>query len=972
VEEEEEEEEELEVEEEAVVEEKDGEEEEEYVDDKYSVEDEDAAGVQSASPAPLTANEQKVAEPPRDVEAFASWAHLESQWDSGAVAALKRAVDVSAGADEREGAGSTDDRLSALTEVLGRRDAEYALSAWVAGTSTQPSPPLAVLVSLAAVLHRCMDALVLEDVDWCSSWISQQRSKHTTIASVAKAFDESDSRAAAKTPRLLARAETSLKTAASVLQRISEVEGEGVGAEKLESPAVASLLSSLTSLLLDPRESAASKRRGLSLLDDAIFLFGAGSKDERMLLLAWNGKFPALIPPQMKTTLLHARLSNQDDDDGGGGGDRLVVVTERTHALETTFNLLDKTGLLDDDDGGGGGGGASRRPRVGKACVKLLSPYYCSGYGEKVVEGRRVEEGEGLGPRKELFSLLSSQLQEKWGDVAGVVAVVSGQFQAGSATLVLEELVRSGGGGERVNAQSLLGCRLVHTSGGVGEKAQEGVIVIAVDSKDEATTLLRLDRAFFKADGPAASSRVELRVQRKAEPVLVYVQGSEVVWVNPLLPRAPRHEKRVRAFGLLLGLTVANMCHMDLAIAPLLLRLLLCAQPHTSWQPSLPDLIELDPSYVSTVDGITHMRGADFEAMLSAEYETADAVPLRMRKQAGAGMQGRKQAYVEEAVVRAHFAALSEWQLEALGKGFHTALPPPVLAEMGLTARDLSVALCGVREASGVAADFDIRDVFRVAEDAELVAPENKPLRDAFWGTVDNLAPAEKRQLLLFITGVARLPPRGSEQLTIEMPFFPMGLEEHRKNLQLIPTSHTCDNILELPNYWKSLLKAKGGKVDEQTLLCELRSILGQKITIACDNAAGYALDGPSGGGGDDRDSDEGVHEALSGDNDRLTPVDADGRGGAEDEEASIPGMSSGHISIPDIPDANSARSSLGSATPRGASSNGQRTPREVELPLKTDVQRRTEQKESGDSDGGYEDEDYEEEFEFEEESGEM
>jgi hypothetical protein len=31
-----------------------------------------------------------------------------------------------------------------------------------------------------------------------------------------------------------------------------------------------------------------------------------------------------------------------------------------------------------------------------------------------VVNGETVEEGEGLGPRKELFALMSQQLQAKW------------------------------------------------------------------------------------------------------------------------------------------------------------------------------------------------------------------------------------------------------------------------------------------------------------------------------------------------------------------------------------------------------------------------------------------------------------------------------------------------------------------------------------------------------------------------------
>ncbi|CAM9745767.1 unnamed protein product, partial [Choristocarpus tenellus] len=44
----------------------------------------------------------------------------------------------------------------------------------------------------------------------------------------------------------------------------------------------------------------------------------------------------------------------------------------------------------------------------------ILNPYYRSPWSKKVVDSVRVEEGEGLGPRKELFSLLAAQLQNSW------------------------------------------------------------------------------------------------------------------------------------------------------------------------------------------------------------------------------------------------------------------------------------------------------------------------------------------------------------------------------------------------------------------------------------------------------------------------------------------------------------------------------------------------------------------------------
>ena len=55
------------------------------------------------------------------------------------------------------------------------------------------------------------------------------------------------------------------------------------------------------------------------------------------------------------------------------------------------------------------------------------------------------------------------------------------------------------------------------------------------------------------------------------------------------------------------------------------------------------------------------------------------------------------------------------------------------------------------------------------------------------------------------ITGSNRLPLPGSEHMRIQLPFAPLNEQEHHQQLQRLPQAHTCDNVLELPNYWESL-----------------------------------------------------------------------------------------------------------------------------------------------------------------------
>ncbi|CAN0243386.1 unnamed protein product, partial [Discosporangium mesarthrocarpum] len=36
------------------------------------------------------------------------------------------------------------------------------------------------------------------------------------------------------------------------------------------------------------------------------------------------------------------------------------------------------------------------------------------------------------------------------------------------------------------------------------------------------------------------------------------------------------------------------------------------------------------------------------------------------------------------------------------------------------------------------------------------------------------------------------------------------GAAALRRGICALPTAHTCDNILELPNYWEALLRSEG------------------------------------------------------------------------------------------------------------------------------------------------------------------
>ncbi|KAJ8613357.1 hypothetical protein CTAYLR_002262 [Chrysophaeum taylorii] len=289
----------------------------------------------------------------------------------------------------------------------------------------------------------------------------------------------------------------------------------------------------------------------------------------------------------------------------------------------------------------------------------------------------------------------------------------------------------------------------------------------------------------------------------------------------------------------------------------------------------------LDPSYAETSLSIEGLDDANFEALLELEGLNQTSLTEDPLAQAmgwfspddGTGSHGARirSAYSKRSSLER--SCELEWQLRAMRRGFERAMPLSVRRVVRPSAQDLQRIVCGAPEFTG---DFRFREVFRIVMDAEL--RDCRPLHDALWAVIDgddyddsecerqhasseatfkeapyHFTHAQRRKLLKFITGVTRLPAKHTEFMTIELPFLPFGVDEQRRMLAMIPQSHTCDNILELPNYWEALLKTRypqsshdppeRGSLDSDCLENELRKLLYEKLVIAIENAEGYGLD---------------------------------------------------------------------------------------------------------------------------------
>ena len=452
--------------------------------------------------------------------------------------------------------------------------------------------------------------------------------------------------------------------------------------------------------------------------------------------------------------------------------------------------------------------GDDSRP-LREAGVITLRAYFKSEYGGKEINGTRVEEGEGLGPRKEFYALASLYLKAGWRDkvaVEGTVTIKKGAREVrGQDTKFLRDVQK--------------GMRL---SVGVGKHDKPH------NEREKVEEVISDTQLVLAAPLPSAHNSESVWVSQDTTPLFLYSKGTETYWYNDRIQDTTENRTRYVAAGRMIAAALADRCKLDTILSePIFSQLMLGSL--NDYHPTVRDVTNFDADMGRNVCKIQKMSKGQVKELIESE-ELEDVVST-----------------AEEYIAHTCRSLLLDsvgWQAAALHKGFQLGVVPSWWTKCRLTPRNLQKVVCGTAD---VTADFDFRKVFRVVEDPEL--QQCVPLRSALWATIDGLDRVKKRKLLQFITGVDRLPIAGTEMIKIEMPFMAYSEDEHKKTLMMMPQAHTCDNILELPNYWQSLVavhKVENGsdaEPNENELVPRLRKLILQKVETAFSLADGFGLD---------------------------------------------------------------------------------------------------------------------------------
>ena len=379
-------------------------------------------------------------------------------------------------------------------------------------------------------------------------------------------------------------------------------------------------------------------------------------------------------------------------------------------------------------------------------------------------------------------------------------------------------------------------CRVILASGATLSLA---ALVSDTKAQLDAALATELAGAAFTCEYPAPPSLFEYR------------QSCEAYWPNARVAESDAARAQYRVVGAALGAALATHGRFPARFA-LPLYDALCARDAGDGAANGTRLRSFDRDLWKSRRSVQRM---DFAAWAASGTHLGAA-------------EGQSNAAFARDMALDALGRTVQWQLDAICYGFAKMVPASWNNAVAFSGAQLRSALTGGASARGIAADAPmppLRELFWVVEGDELVEAANEPLRTALWRAIGGLDMTQYRAFLQFVTvrivcggGLpnsraldrgqrsvrvwrvlwrattarrSRVPPyslpppllrslshycvlQGSEHLPlpktesikIEMPFVAFGVDEELALFETLPQSHTCDNVLEIPNYWRSIL----------------------------------------------------------------------------------------------------------------------------------------------------------------------
>jgi len=233
-------------------------------------------------------------------------------------------------------------------------------------------------------------------------------------------------------------------------------------------------------------------------------------------------------------------------------------------------------------------------------------------------------------------------------------------------------------------------------------------------------------------------------------------------------------------FGTLLGVSVVNSIMVPIRFPLVLYKKL------QGLKLSLADLSELNPQMASSLSDLRHQakNGNDisevglFMVTTEDEYQTVELVPNGMNIPV---THQNFELYLEK-LIDYHINVSVKEQFDSFKDGFFLACQTPVMQMFNYD--ELDVIVSGT-----VVFDWEIfqKKALYIGYDSKSKSVE------LMWSIFNEFNEDKKKKFLRFITGSDRAPIGGLGSVSITI--------QRSGDIKLLPTAHTCRNILVLPDY---------------------------------------------------------------------------------------------------------------------------------------------------------------------------
>ncbi|PVV00843.1 hypothetical protein BB560_004759, partial [Smittium megazygosporum] len=242
--------------------------------------------------------------------------------------------------------------------------------------------------------------------------------------------------------------------------------------------------------------------------------------------------------------------------------------------------------------------------------------------------------------------------------------------------------------------------------------------------------------------------------------------------------------QEMRLVGMILGLAVYNSVILNIHFPNALYKKLLRAPPN------LVDLKSLDPeTYNSLVKILFSMTPEEIEVCYQTyeisynhygESKTYELIPngsqIAVTHENRFDFVNRYVDFVFNKSCSSQFEVFRDGFLDIVGNSF----------VMNLSASELELIVCGSSDL-----DFEVLDNATIYDGGY---DRSTPVIKYFWNVVKEFSVDIKKKLLFFTTGSDRVPIGGLSKM--KFVIVKNGVESDR-----LPTSHTCFNVLLLPEY---------------------------------------------------------------------------------------------------------------------------------------------------------------------------